>query len=593
MLAIEALNLQKSFGKTKALDDLSLQVKKGTIHAILGPNGSGKTTFLKVCTTLLKPDAGTVRIAGHDSVLEEKKVRGMISVTGQSTSIDEEMTGSENLYLVARLMGYDRSGARQRVRDLLLFFGLANAGNALVKNYSGGMRRRLDLAASITRVPEILFLDEPTIGLDPRSRNGLWSVIRNLTRLDTTVLLTTQHLEEANQLADRITVIDLGKVISEGTSEELKASLGTKSLHINIRDASLNLDSLLEGVEFFVNRTGEDGREISVPVRDQNHAIGLLCKLREQEINIGSFNMSGPGLDEVFLALTGNKTKEDDTPDDGISMTGGGESFLGGSDRILTTPPVKHTGILTHKLMFGWRNLLKIKHVPEQFVDVLITPVMFTFLFTYLFGGVVAGSPAEYLQFLIPGIMVQTLAFNSAYSGINIHTDITKGIFDRFRTMPIWPPSPLVGIFIGDFFKYLISGLIVLLFGYILGFRAEAGFLGYAVSFLIMIAFAMSISWIFIIMGLTMRSTSAVMSIGWLLLTPIVFMSNIYVDPLTMPGWLQAFISWNPLSWQVDAVRGLLLGDPSLKEILHALGGSLIISLILSPVAFLLYKKER
>jgi ABC transporter DrrB family efflux protein len=593
MLAIEAFNLQKSFGKTKAIDNLSLRVKKGCIHAILGPNGSGKTTFIKVCTTLLKPDGGSVRIAGNDAVLEAKKVRELISVTGQSTSIDEEMTGRENLYLVSRLMGYDRSGARQRVRDLLLFFGLADAGNALVRNYSGGMRRRLDLAASIVRVPEILFLDEPTTGLDPRSRNGLWSIIRDLTRLDTTILLTTQHLEEANQLADRITVIDLGRVISEGTSEELKASLGTKSLHINFKSTPPGLDSLLDGTELYLHRDGEGGREISIPVRDHNHAIGLLWKLKDQDMMIGSFNMAGPSLDEVFLSLTGNKTKEEGATDDAGSITEGGESFLRESDRILKTPPVKHSGMLTHKLMFGWRNMLKIKHVPEQFVDVLITPVMFTFMFTYLFGGVVAGSPVEYLQFLIPGIMVQTLAFNSAYSGINIHTDITKGIFDRFRTMPIWPPSPLAGIFIGDFFKYLISGIIVLLFGYILGFRAETGFLGYAVSFLIMIGFAMSISWIFIIMGLTMRSTSAVMSIGWLLLTPIVFLSNIYVDPVTMPGWLQTFIAWNPLSWQVDAVRGLLLGDPSVQKILHALGGSLIIGLVLSPVAILLYKKER
>jgi ABC-2 type transport system ATP-binding protein len=273
--------------------------------------------------------------------LKSKMVRGLISVTGQTTSIDEEMTGKENLYLVSRLMGYDRSGAKQRVRDLLLFFGLANAGNTLVRNYSGGMRRRLDLAASIVRVPEILFLDEPTIGLDPRSRNGLWSVIRNLTRLDTTVLLTTQHLEEANQLADRITVIDLGKVISEGTSEELKASLGTKRLHINFRNTPPGIDSLLNGTEFHLNRDNEDSREITIPVKDHNHAIELLCKLMDQDMMIGSFNMAGPSLDEVFLYLTGNKTREERTEGDAGSITEGGESFLRGSDRILKTPPVK------------------------------------------------------------------------------------------------------------------------------------------------------------------------------------------------------------------------------------------------------------
>ncbi len=591
MFAIEASNLGKSFGKTKAIDGLSIQVRKGSIHAILGPNGSGKTTFIRICTTLLKPDQGSILISGHDAVHEAKRVRNMISITGQSTSIDEEMTGSENLYLFARLLGHGSSDARLRVRDLLLFFGLENSGDILVKRYSGGMRRRLDLAASIVRIPEILFLDEPTTGLDPQSRNILWSVIRKLAQLNTTVLLTTQHLEEASQLADRVTVIDLGRVISEGTIDELKSSLGTLNLHININDASVNLDSLLDSSDYYLHRGSGDGKEISVPVRDHDHAIVLLCKLRGKRIT--SFNMAGPSLDEVFLALTGNKTRKEKAPESSGNMNEGGESFIHGIDRILKTPPANHSGMLTHKLMFGWRNLLKVKHIPEQFVDVLITPIMFTFLFTYLFGGVVAGSPREYLQFLIPGIMVQTLAFNTAYSGINIHTDITKGIFDRFRTMPVWPPSPLAGIFIGDFFKYLISGIMVLLFGYILGFRAETGLSGYAVSFLIMIAFAMSISLIFIIMGLTMRSTSAVMSIGWLLLTPIVFMSNIYVDPITMPQWMQTFISWNPLSWQVDAVRGILMGEPSVQDIIYALGGSVIIGLILSPVAIMLYKKER
>ena len=263
------------------------------------------------------------------------------------------------------------------------------------------------------------------------------------------------------------------------------------------------------------------------------------------------------------------------------------------SKLLANARPYRKSGILSAKLMFGWRNLIKIKHIPEQFVDALVTPVMFTFMFAYIFGGALAGSVAGYLQFFIPGILVQTLTFNAVYAGININNDVSKGIFDRFCSMPIWRPAPLSGIFIGDFFRHLISGVLVLALGYILGFRSEAGLPAYALSFLIMIAFAMSVSLVFIIMGLTMRSVSAVMSVGWIVIMPLVFMSNIFADPATMPNWLQQFIVYNPLAWQVDAVRGLLSGSSSPQEIIKALTATAVVALVLFPATVFFYKKER
>jgi ABC-2 type transport system permease protein len=263
-------------------------------------------------------------------------------------------------------------------------------------------------------------------------------------------------------------------------------------------------------------------------------------------------------------------------------------------DRLFGSPvSARHSGIITQHLMFAWRALLKIKHIPEQYIDVLVTPVMFTFMFTYLFGGAVAGSTREYLQFLIPGILVQTLTFNTMYAGINIHTDISKGIFDRFRSMPVWLPAPLAGFFIGDLFRYLISGVVVMAFGALIGFRPETGIPGIALAFAISILFASAVSWMAVIIGLTFRNASAVMSVGWLILTPVVFMSNIYVDPVTMPEWLQTFIAFNPLSWQVDAVRSLLSGRFELALISTALAGSLVIGLLLAPVGIYFYRKER
>lgn len=598
-VAIEARGIRKSFGSKVAIEQISLNVNRGDIHAILGPNGAGKTTFIKILATLLKPDEGAVKVLGHDLISQGSEVRKLISLTGQNASVDDELTGYENLYLFARLLGFSASAAKKRAVDLLVSFELDSSANKLVKSYSGGMRRRLDLAASIVKTPEILFLDEPTTGLDPKSRNNMWAIIRGLARQGSTVLLTTQYLEEADQLADRISVIDHGRVISEGTSDELKASVGANILHVYLQETGGGEESFASA-----NRDGMDAiqvdhlaKKMSFSVKDHREAVGILDDLQKRNLSITGFNLARPNLDEVFLALTG-KPAEDETNAKADSTNGESivEAEVDGvsiEQLIEGAAEPSDSSFFTNKLMFGWRNMLKIKHIPEQFMDVLITPIMFTFMFTYLFGGALAGSPQAYLQFFIPGILVQTVTFNAVYAGLNINGDISKGIFDRFRSMPIWLPSPLTGIFIGDFFRHLISGILVLLLGFILGFRTEAGILALVVSFALMIVFAMSISWVFIIMGLTMRSVSAVMSVGWLILMPVVFMSNIFADPATMPEWLQSFIAYNPLAWQVDAVRGLLAGNFSVKEILSAFGASAAISIVLAPIAIALYKRER
>ena len=235
-LAIEATGLVKSFGKTRAVDGVDLAVQRGAVYGVLGPNGAGKTTTIRMLATLLRPDAGSARVLGHDIVTEADAVRGLVSLTGQLASVDDDLTGRENLILLGRLLGYRTKQARARADELLAAFGLEEASGRLVKNYSGGMRRRLDLAASIVVTPELMFLDEPTTGLDPRSRNQVWDIIRALAGQGTTVLLCTQYLDEADQLADRIAVIDRGKVIAEGTPTSLKASVGGGALRVRLLD---------------------------------------------------------------------------------------------------------------------------------------------------------------------------------------------------------------------------------------------------------------------------------------------------------------------------------------------------------------------
>src|SRR5918996_498712 len=235
-LAIEATSLVKAFGDVRAVDGVDLAVRGGSVYGVLGPNGAGKTTTIRMLATLLRPDGGEARVFGHDIVDDADAVRSVVSLTGQLASVDEELTGRENLILLARLLGFRRAQAKERAGELLEAFGLADAAGRLVKHYSGGMRRRLDIAASIVVTPELMFLDEPTTGLDPRSRNQVWEIIRSLAAEGTTVLLTTQYLDEADQLAGRIAVVDHGRVIAEGTSGQLKASLGSGALHVRLLD---------------------------------------------------------------------------------------------------------------------------------------------------------------------------------------------------------------------------------------------------------------------------------------------------------------------------------------------------------------------
>jgi ABC-2 type transport system ATP-binding protein len=321
-LAIETSGLVKVFGKTRAVDGVDLAVPAATVYGVLGPNGAGKTTAVRVLATLLRPDGGTARVFGHDVVHEADAVRGRVSLTGQYASVDEDLTGAENLVLLARLLGHRKQAARERAAQLLEAFGLADAADRLVKNYSGGMRRRIDIAASILNTPDLLFLDEPTTGLDPRSRNQVWEIIRTVVAHGTTVLLTTQYLDEADHLAGRIAVIDRGKVIAEGTPGELKSSVGAGAVHVRLRDATRRpeaerLLSLALGAQVQLN-----GDPVALTARISGEqtetgaaelASRALAELAQAGITVDDFSLGQPSLDEVFLTLTGHPTTDTET----------------------------------------------------------------------------------------------------------------------------------------------------------------------------------------------------------------------------------------------------------------------------------------
>jgi len=312
-LAVEATGLVKSFGDTRAVDGVDLAVPRGTVYGVLGPNGAGKTTTIRMLATLTRPDEGTARVLGHDIVSQAAAVRAGISLTGQLASVDEDLTGRENLVLLGRLLGLGRTAAKDRADELLDAFGLSDAAGKLVKHYSGGMRRRLDIGASIVVTPELLFLDEPTTGLDPRSRNQVWDIIRAFVAEGTTILLCTQYLEEADQLADGIAVIDHGRVIAEGTPAQLKASVGSAALRVRLLDPAQRpraagvLERELASVTLLV-----DPAALAASCSDAGRAAAALARLAAEGVGVAAFALAQPSLDEVFLALTGHPAGPDD-----------------------------------------------------------------------------------------------------------------------------------------------------------------------------------------------------------------------------------------------------------------------------------------
>ena len=306
-LAIHARGLAKRFGDLRAVDGIDLDVPRGMIYAILGPNGAGKTTLMRMLATLAHPDAGTASVMGHDLASQPQRVRGEIAMTGQFASLDEDLTGRENLVMLARLWGFRGRGARERADHLLAAFELTDAAVKQVKDYSGGMRRRLDIAASLIVTPGVLFLDEPTTGLDPVARKSVWRMIRALAGSGVTVLLTTQYLDEADQLAARIAVIDHGRKIAEGTSRELKAATGSGFLHVALVDPARleEAATLLESKLGAVVQRSVEGATLAVIARTTRDANLALAALLDAGIELADFSMGSPSLDEVFFSLTG------------------------------------------------------------------------------------------------------------------------------------------------------------------------------------------------------------------------------------------------------------------------------------------------
>jgi ABC-2 type transport system ATP-binding protein len=586
--AVRVDGVTKSFGATDALVGVDLVVPEGTVFGLLGPNGAGKSTLVRVLATLLTPDAGRAEVFGRDVVADAPAVRELLGLTGQFAAVDEILSGRENLVMFGRLFDLSPAEARRRADELLERFDLADAADRPARTYSGGMRRRLDLASSLLTRPRILFLDEPTTGLDPRSRNQIWTIARELVREGTTLLLTTQYLEEADELADRIAVIDHGRVIAEGTGNELKERIGGQILEVELASAASRHEAqrVLRGVGCGEPEPDERADRLTLPApRDGLELIEeAAAALRQAGIEVTSLALRGPTLDDVFLQLTGAPASENG----GQPQTSAAEApATDEPSRPAPVParparrtfqlhaprPAELRSALTDTRVVTGRNLHHFIRQPQLLIFSTIQPIMFVLLFAYVFGGAVKGSlpgGVQYIDFLLPGIFVQSVAFRATQTAVGLSEDLERGVIDRFRSMPMARSAVLIGRTVADLVRnVLIIGLMTAV-GYLIGFRFQAGLVNALACVAVVSAFGFALSWIFAFVALTVRGAEASQSAGFVVIFPLVFASSVFVPVASMPDWLQAVAKVSPVTLTANAARTYALdgGVPG------ALGGA-------------------
>ena len=599
MPAVRVEGVVKRFGATLALDGARLEVPAGMVFGLLGPNGAGKTTLVRILATLLASDAGRAEVLGHDVVREAAAVRELIGLTGQFAAVDELLTGRENLEMFGRLFKLSREDAHRRASELLERFDLAQAADRPARTYSGGMRRRLDIASSLLTRPQVLFLDEPTTGLDPRSRNEIWAIVRELRREGTTLLLTTQYLEEADQLADRIAVIDRGKVIAEGTGNELKDRVGGQILEVELASAGQRdrAQAVLAGVGCGEPQPDERPDRLTLPA--PRNGLELVeeaaAGLRRAQIDVSDIGLRRPTLDDVFLQLTGAPPSEDGAGPDPRTRR---RPRLRQSAPEVPAPhrPVPRLRLpslravrsaITDTAVVTGRNLRHFIRQPDLLVFSTIQPVLFVLLFVYVFGGAIGRSLPHgitYVDFLLPGIFVQSVTFGASQTAVGLKEDLTRGVVDRFRSMPMARSAVLAGRTVANLVRNILIIFLMIAVGYLVGFRFVGGAAGALGCIAVVAAFGLALSWIFAFVALTVRGAETAQTAGFVVIFPLVFASSVFVPVSTFPHWLQAFAKINPVTITADAARSLaLFGTPaSLGAAAAWIGGLLAVFIPLS-----------
>jgi ABC-2 type transport system ATP-binding protein len=604
--ALRIEGVTKRFGDTMALAGVDLSVEEGTVFGLLGPNGAGKTTLVRVLATLLVPDGGSASVFGRDVVDDPAGVRASIGLTGQFAAVDEILSGRENLVMFGRLFDLPPAEARSRADELLERFDLADAADRPARTYSGGMRRRLDLASSLLTRPRILFLDEPTTGLDPRSRNQIWAIVRELVRDGTTVLLTTQYLEEADELADRIAVIDHGRVIAEGTGNELKDQVGGQILEVELADAARRDDAVgvLAAVGCGEPEPGDRADRLTLPApRDGLELLeDSASALRDAGVGVSELALRRPTLDDVFLQLTGAPPSED-----GGGPVAGGGAVAPRAAEAAPGEPVHRRLLRLHRptghelvtaVRDAWvvtgRNLRHFTRQPGLLIFSTVQPVMFVVLFAYVFGGAVKGSlpgGVDYIDFLLPGILVQSVSFRATQTAIGLSEDLRAGVVDRFRSMPMARSAVLVGRTVADLIRNVLILGLMLFVGYLIGFRFHAGFVQALGAIVVVSLFGLALSWIFAFVALMVRGAEAAQSAGFVVIFPLVFASSVFVPVGSMPDWLKTFAQASPVTLTANTARSYALVPGRPGSLGDALIWIAVLLLVFIPLCVWRYRR--
>jgi ABC transporter DrrB family efflux protein len=595
MIEVEAVG--KRFGSTQALADFDLVVEEAKVLALLGPNGAGKTTLVRILATLLRPDSGRATVAGCDVVADAARLRSLIGLTGQFAAVDELLTGRENLELVGLFYQLSKAERRRRAQDVLERFALTDAAEKLVKTYSGGMRRRLDVGASLIGRPRVLFLDEPTTGLDPRTRNGVWSFVEDLVAGGTTVLLTTQYMEEAEHLAHQIVVMDAGTVVARGTAGELKDRLGGDVLEARM-SSTRDLEraaALIAELGQSVPRIDRDQRSVSMPTKGAPRVlIAAGERLQAEGIALEDLGIRHPSLDDVFLSLTG----------DSAHAQGNGErTDRGAPNPSKAAPGQRPTRKQTAAHVprptaagardiggVAKRNLLRILRNPRLLVISAIQPAMLLVLFRYVLGGAIHIPGGSYVDYIVPAVFIEAVMIGGIATAIGLADDLGSGIIDRFRSLPMARSAVLAGRTLADLARSVFSLALMVGLGLLVGFSFHAGLGSIVAGLALVIFFGYCFSWIYATIGLLTKDPETAQVAGILPFFVLVFASSAIVPVATMPSWLQPFARHQPVSITINAVRALLQGEPTHHWVWQSFAWSLGILVVFFTIAVRLYR---
>ena len=593
--AVRVEGLVKRYGQLVALGGIDLEVPQGTVFGLLGPNGAGKTTAVRILATILKPDGGHAEVLGHDVVKEAPAVRRRIGLAGQYAAVDANLTGRENLRMVGILGQMPTPQIMPRAAELLEKFELIDAADRPLRRIRAACAGGLDIAASLVTRPPVLFLDEPTTGLDLTSRNALWETIEQLVADGTTVMLTTQYLEEADRLAERIAVVDGGLVIANDTPTNLKSQLGSTVVEIRFEkhDGSERAATLLTGnVNGQVERddgtlriTSNDGARILIDVlrmldaqrHRARHARGPRTEPGRRVPGAdrsprggrrGSERATGQGPARRSGMSTAQVTIERDVIDRRIPM-----------GRLRDTSAVIK------------RNLLQYIRVPQLLVFSTVQPIIFVLMFRFVFGGSINTGKIPYVDYLMPGIFLQVVVFGSLATAIGLATDLKSGLMERFHALPMWTPAVLVGRTLADLLRNFFVVILMMVVGFLVGWRIHTTLLALVPGVLLVLLFGYAMSWIFATIGLAVKDPETAQAAAFPILAPLVFASASFVQVENMPGWLQPWSRNQPVSVTAETFRALTIGGPTQLLVVKAILWSALIIAIFAPIAVRLYRK--